>query len=376
MSDTRAESALSGVELVVLACLSQKARTPSDDELGSAVRDLCFPDEAPERTRRMAVDALDVLRQRGLVEARGKMLSDRGGRALRAVFGLTRRPSWDAFRDRHLPALALGLQGSSSTAMLVKNETATAAAVVSRELGVGKGVTLGTLCDTLIADALGMPPGEITLERIRAHVLARRAGVEAKGTSAELAASIAAKAVGAESGDRAALAIALGRRWLRGRDSAAEPSHNDHARNGEVARQVSATLAVEASHMSSTPSPALMTTERKPQPPPHDLLEVVRETLPQIGAEGRFGSEKVFVSALWHRIEHRARPSELSLDRFKRWLLTANRDGSLILARADLIGAMDARQVQESEIQDRGATFHFVLDSQTDQSAQGGSHVR
>jgi hypothetical protein len=34
----------------------------------------------------------------------------------------------------------------------------------------------------------------------------------------------------------------------------------------------------------------------------------------------------------------------------------------MVLARADLIGAMDAKQISESEINDRGATFHFVLD--------------
>jgi hypothetical protein len=33
-----------------------------------------------------------------------------------------------------------------------------------------------------------------------------------------------------------------------------------------------------------------------------------------------------------------------------------------VLARADLVGAMDRKLVSESEIEDRGATFHFVLD--------------
>jgi hypothetical protein len=87
----------------------------------------------------------------------------------------------------------------------------------------------------------------------------------------------------------------------------------------------------------------------------------VREAIPRIGAEGRFG-EKVYVSAIWRTIERDRRAGDLSLDHFKRWLVHANRDGWLVLARADLIGAMDAKQVNESEIQDRGATFHFVLD--------------
>lgn len=110
-------------------------------------------------------------------------------------------------------------------------------------------------------------------------------------------------------------------------------------------------------------------------PPAADLLEVVRETIPRVGAEGRFG-EKVYVSAIWRTIERDRKAGDLSLDHFKRWLVRANRDGWLVLARADLIGAMDARQVNESEINDRGATFHFVLDQRNGASvSQPESHA-
>ncbi len=52
----------------------------------------------------------------------------------------------------------------------------------------------------------------------------------------------------------------------------------------------------------------------------------------------------------------------MSLDGFKRWLVSANSERQLDLARADLVGAMDRRLVAESEIEDLGSTFHFVLD--------------
>jgi len=97
------------------------------------------------------------------------------------------------------------------------------------------------------------------------------------------------------------------------------------------------------------------------QLPAQNLLQVVRETIARIGAEGRFG-EKVYVSAIWRTLERDRKAGDLSLDHFKNWLVRANRDGWLVLARADLIGAMDAKQINESEINDRGATFHFVLD--------------
>lgn len=118
-------------------------------------------------------------------------------------------------------------------------------------------------------------------------------------------------------------------------------------------------------HVTPPATAALWTDDaaRRP-PPPETVLEVVRETLPRVGADGRFGAENVFVSAIWHRIAGDRRLVDLSFDRFKRWLVNANRDGWLVLARADLVGAMDPRQVAESEIEDRGATFHFVLDQQ------------
>ncbi len=105
------------------------------------------------------------------------------------------------------------------------------------------------------------------------------------------------------------------------------------------------------------------------------LLTLVRETIPRIGADGRFGDEKVFVSAIWQHLEDDGRLADWSLDRFKRWLVTANRDQLLDLARADAQGDMDSRLVEESEIVDRGATFHFVVDRQA-LTAGRGLHAR
>jgi hypothetical protein len=42
-----------------------------------------------------------------------------------------------------------------------------------------------------------------------------------------------------------------------------------------------------------------------------------------------------------------------------------------VLARADLVAMMDATLVADSEIEDQGATFHFVLDPQTSTTESG-----
>lgn len=98
-----------------------------------------------------------------------------------------------------------------------------------------------------------------------------------------------------------------------------------------------------------------------PEATNEQLLTAVKRAIPMIGDDGRFGHEKVFVSAIWHQIANRA-PHEISFDDFKAWLLDANRKRDLDLARADLVGAMDAKLVADSEIRGSGTTFHFVLD--------------
>ena len=107
------------------------------------------------------------------------------------------------------------------------------------------------------------------------------------------------------------------------------------------------------------------------------LLQVVRDAIANVGEEGRFGDEKVFVSALWHNMDRDRRLGGITLERFKRWLVKANRDGALVLARADLAGGMDTKLVADSEIEDHGATFHFVLDPRRSVTAsERGTHVR
>jgi hypothetical protein len=284
-----------------------------------------------------------------------RKLTDSGKRVLRNAFQLPRVPTWAQVRDRHLPSLALGVPPGSELAATACTEDAMMAAVLCARFGIRDAATPMDVCDALIANALGMSGGKLTLDRIRAHVLLRGVDRQArdipspdvKGYPARLAAWIACSAIGASETPRK-MARALARRWVCGEASplgvgAAAPTTG-----------------------ASAPSTAVGAAPPQPQPsgspaPTPNLIEAVRDAIPRIGAEGRFG-EKVYVSAIWRTIERDRKAGDLSLDHFKRWLVRANRDGWLVLARADLIGAMDAKQVNESEINDRGATFHFVLD--------------
>jgi hypothetical protein len=418
MAQSRDDSLPSRPELVVLACLSQK-KPPSDAELGDAVQQLVLPNDSADAARRRAIELLaglvrrawvigddDAARQRKPQSAR--KLTESGKSVLRTSFQLSRVPTWAQVRDKHLPAMALGLVPGSESAKSTCTESALTAAVLGAQYGVHDAVTPMAVCDALITDLLGMPRGKLTLDRIRAHVLLRRIdrstwdvpSPDAKGGYApKLATWIARSAVGAGKTQRK-MAQTLAHRWVCGEASplafGAANSMTTKAA-GSIPANVPppSTVTVSPSGAGRTPPPVQETARRTPpvtpaaeppraappaprptQPSASNLLEVVREAIPRIGSEGRFG-EKVYVSAIWRTIERDRKAGDLSLDHFKNWLVRANRDGWLVLARADLIGAMDAKQIGESEINDRGATFHFVLDQRNGaSSSQRESHAR
>lgn len=417
MTQFRDEPSLSRIELVVLARLSQGKATPTDNELGEVVHDLALPNESAEAARRRAVELLTGLVRRKLVTSDGqavapasksapkpRKLTDDGKRVLRNVFNLPKVPTWAQVRDKHLPALGIG-KASSSTP---KQRTASGemvAALLRTRFGIPDAPTAMDVCDALIADALKMPRGKLTLEALRAHVLLRsvdnqanaprpqvkmtKSGKPAKSSYADqLATWVAYTTIGVNNGkdDKATIARALARRWVCGdANSPGEPATNALPPRSTAKPTDAGGTGVlpfppqnpvgPAQHNVRNP-PELPVSQVKPLSSTADLLEVVRDTIPRVGIDGRHG-EKVYVSAIWRTLERDRRVSDLSLDHFKTWLLNANRDGRLVLARADLVGAMDAKQVRESEINDRGTTFHFVLDQRNGVTvSQRGSYAR
>lgn len=92
-----------------------------------------------------------------------------------------------------------------------------------------------------------------------------------------------------------------------------------------------------------------------------DFAAAVLSAAAQVPAAGRFGADRVFVSALWKQLGADRDALGPNLDAFKARLLEANRALALTLARADMPGAMDRAKVAASEISYLNSTFHFVV---------------
>lgn len=393
---------LSRLELLVLARLSS-TKSPSDAELAKVISELAMPDDHahPEQ---VATNTLAQLRRRGLVHEptrqarKRRTLTDGGVRALRAGFDLDKTPLWKEIHTTHLLARALGLEPGSKAAITgTKDATNIASIVVRKSYKVTRP---SEIADQMIIKALGLPPGLVTLARIRAHMLAKEAGITGDLTPKQIMVKLAAKVIGKPCTDKKTIAQALIRRWVYEVQGGSQVVGTSRAPNGQAMLDVPVTspqlptngrpvaqapavakppvAAANPGRPPTLPAPGKPTSSNAPPNGPirdaDTLLNVVREAIPRIGADGRFGPEKVFVSALWHRIEHDNRLPKLSIDRFKRWLVTANRDQLIDLARADVVGAMDPTLVAESEIEDLGATFHFVVDRRV--NGARGAHVR
>jgi hypothetical protein len=107
-----------------------------------------------------------------------------------------------------------------------------------------------------------------------------------------------------------------------------------------------------------------------PEVPLQQFAADVNAELPYVvaergdGAKGRFGDRKVFIAAVWRQLRTSPAFDGMTLAKFKDRLVEAHRQRLLELARADLVAAMDSREVAESEWvdPDGGRSYHFVVD--------------
>jgi hypothetical protein len=74
-----------------------------------------------------------------------------------------------------------------------------------------------------------------------------------------------------------------------------------------------------------------------------------------------FGPNKVFIASVWESLATDPELRSLGEAGFKALLVDAHRQGLIALSRADLVAAMDPRDVAASEIRHGNVTYHFIL---------------
>jgi hypothetical protein len=280
--------------------------------------------------------ALERLRERHWVDAQKLQLTAGGRARLQAALHLRSAPSaktWAQFRKRYLPRLFLEQPEAFGDAA-----PNCAAAVLAERLAVPLGVdsTPQQVLDAWLARSLGL--GRLSLDELRSTLLAKELGLPRRKNKAETLRLSIAHLSGAASAQPDPVLVALTARWL-------------HAPEPAVAA-----AAPAASEASAEPAAALLAPERAEL---GRFAERVRAAADDPQAR-RYGDSKVFIGSVWQALRADSEIGKLGEAGFKRWLVEAHRQGALVLGRADLVAAMDPRDVRASETQHQNATYHFI----------------
>jgi hypothetical protein len=246
--------------------------------------------------------------------------------------GAASATKWEQWTDRLLPALALGIALDDAKALRpLSIAGGWVAAIAARALALwshGPPPTTSKLGDALVWHELGLSgaakrcPPEVHAHFLRKHIAAT-------GAPPLLLRQIAAKAVAAASPDLGKLRDSLVRNWLVGRE-----------------------LVGDAEVHAPAPAP--------PPVPARSLVDDVLAIARAAHGDAVFGDRKVFISRIWDALRREPAWASLALHDFKQRLVAAHRAQQLVLARADLVSAMDPALVEASETRTDGASFHFV----------------
>jgi hypothetical protein len=327
MSDFLAER----LELLTLARLSVAGKSPRSSIVSAALFAFVTTQLTPAEWRQRFADLIHSLREKGLVEDETLALTTTGWLRLQKSLGLSARPStktWRAFTKKYLPRLIgprTGAPPNADLALLVLSERLRIPSEAAR--------TPARLVNSWLRNVYGIRSSQVTLGALRAALLARELGVPTRADLDRVVRVGAAKLAGAPRADRQELTRALTTRWLAGGQS---------IHGGE--REAEATLSGDVGSSAAASSGLI-----------HKIKEAARR------ADARhFGPDKVFIASVWDALRNDPDVSSLGEGGFKRALIDAHRTGALVLARADLVAAMDPDDVAASETHHLNATYHFI----------------
>lgn len=264
------------------------------------------------------------------------VLTPAGRGAILAFLRLDALPpkaTWATIKKGSLLLGAMGLPAPNSEErkQFAKAEGFKAALLKDRhKLTTGAYPTLAQASVALAWKLLGVDSTKpFTKEAVLTELYNRRLGEHRQGTSKKAIERLIAQTVNARRNGVAELRLAVVRDWV------------DHG-SGHVAPP-----SAPASAVPSAPFDLKAFAER--------AVSAARSS-----RSGWFGDDKVFIAHAWRSAQGGPGFENMEIETFKRRLAEANQARYLDLVRADLVEAMDPRDVQESEVRFLGATFHFV----------------
>jgi hypothetical protein len=318
---------LKDLVLARLSVVGKKPPTPSD--ISKALHPLIQRRSSKPELNRLLEQALTSLRAAKWVDAERLVITAAGAARLKAALGSKAMPeakNWREFKRKYLPRLVFDRLPAAREGTMRPS-----AAVLAQRLSVnpkpkGKGTSkpradVARVVDAWLCATLGLPAQQkLTFDVLRGALLARELGVPLRPLDQVAGVAIGTLS-GATSGKDDAVTAALTLRWL----------------------------------FDEAPPAA----EKLAAPVERIAAKVLRAA---DGPDARqFGPNKVFIGSVWRALADDPEIAGLGEATFKNQLAEAHRRGLLKLGRADLVAAMDPREVSASEIVHQNATYHFIL---------------
>jgi hypothetical protein len=256
------------------------------------------------------------------------------------IESLKPKTTWSTLRKTYLPARALGISPSTDASMkAIASDPGFKAIVLKQQFQIAAAALpkLDDILDALAWKLIGFEPAgrKFTLKAVKSALFNRELGNESAADFKKAASQLLARRLGARRDDSKELRDAVMRGWVdrdleihSGRGGAQVPSAAP-----VTAPHAELDLAAFAAHVKAAASTC---------------------------ATGQYGGNKVFIAHVWAALRSNPLFQNMSLSAFKDRLAEANNARLLDLSRADLVQAMNADDVRQSEVHYLSATFHFV----------------
>lgn len=250
--------------------------------------------------------------------------------------------NWTKLQSQFLLPLAMGLPAGSKPPTAAK----LVPTLVTRQLGLKPGLTPGKLLEAIAFRELGFPDigswKELQAAALN-RLLSRTTGQSVNLAGKQLESQVPLAVLGVSRAAPEVIKAKVLRDWLAKKPRSSE-SGGVEERSSPDRHQPTPPLADARGSFNLT-----------------DFAHRVTDAARNVPPAGWFGQNKVYINHAWRRFNADNDGNATDLATFKSQLIDAHRGGLLTLSRADLVAAMNADDVAESEARYLNGQFHFIL---------------